>query len=145
VSGTPAQRTPDHSVILSGAQRAQPKDPDAPGLTTITESFLPINNRLPRRFSVGFHNPLKKRKGALAPKLLAYLTLTALVLFIFATQSIAQGCTQCLDSTRATPPAVQAAYRHAIILLASFAAAIFAGGTFLLCRTSKPASPGTGT
>jgi hypothetical protein len=28
-----------------------------------------------------------------------------------------QGCAQCLDNTRATPPAVQAAYRHAIYLL----------------------------
>ena len=31
----------------------------------------------------------------------------------------AQGCAQCLDSTRATPPSVQAAYRHAIMLLVS--------------------------
>jgi hypothetical protein len=46
----------------------------------------------------------------------------------------AQGCTQCLDSTRATPPAVQAAYRHAIFLLAGFAATLFTAGVLLLRR-----------
>jgi hypothetical protein len=46
----------------------------------------------------------------------------------------AQGCTQCLDSTRATPPAVQAAYRHAIYLLAAFGATIFTTGTLLMHR-----------
>jgi hypothetical protein len=47
---------------------------------------------------------------------------------------LAQGCTQCLDSTRSTPPEVQAAYRHAIYLLAGTAAAFFVGGTLLLRR-----------
>jgi hypothetical protein len=46
----------------------------------------------------------------------------------------AQGCAQCLDSTRATPPAVQAAYRHAILLLASAASALFLAGLILLRR-----------
>jgi hypothetical protein len=45
-----------------------------------------------------------------------------------------QGCAQCLDNTQATPPAVQAAYRHAIILLASAAATLFIAGTLLLRR-----------
>jgi hypothetical protein len=49
---------------------------------------------------------------------------------------LAQGCTQCLDSTRATPPAVQAAYRHAIYLLGGFGGALFVGGLFLLRRES---------
>ena len=53
-----------------------------------------------------------------------------------AIQSSAQGCTQCLDSTRATPPAVQAAYRHAIFLLGGAAAALFVGGLLLLRRES---------
>jgi hypothetical protein len=48
----------------------------------------------------------------------------------------AQGCAQCLDSTRATPPSVQAAYRHAIYLLAGSASAIFLTGIFLLRRKS---------
>jgi hypothetical protein len=46
--------------------------------------------------------------------------------------TLLQGCTQCLDSTRATPPAVQAAYRHAIFLLAGFAATLFVTGALLL-------------
>jgi hypothetical protein len=46
----------------------------------------------------------------------------------------AQGCTQCLDSTRATPPAVQAAYRHAIYLLAGSAATLFAAVAILMRR-----------
>jgi len=76
---------------------------------------------------------------------LAYLTLTALILFIFATQAIAQGCAQCLDSTRATPPAVQAAYRHAILLLGAFGASFFIAGALLLRRNTKPESPGSET
>lgn len=51
-----------------------------------------------------------------------------------AVQAHAQGCAQCLDSTRATPPAVQAAYRHAIILLGSAGATLFIAGTLLLRR-----------
>jgi hypothetical protein len=48
--------------------------------------------------------------------------------------TLMQGCAQCLDNTQATPPAVQAAYRHAIILLAAAAATLFAAGTLLLRR-----------
>lgn len=44
----------------------------------------------------------------------------------------AQGCAQCLDSTRATPPQVQSAYRHAILLLGGAGSALFVGGTVLL-------------
>jgi len=54
--------------------------------------------------------------------------------FFLAPTAHAQGCTQCLDSTRAAPPAVQAAYRHAIILLAGAAATLFIAGTLLLRR-----------
>ena len=46
----------------------------------------------------------------------------------------AQGCAQCLDNTAATSPKTQAAYRHAIILLASAGATLFIVGTFLLRR-----------
>jgi hypothetical protein len=55
-----------------------------------------------------------------------------------------QGCAQCLDNTRATPPAVQAAYRHAILLLAGFATTLFTAGTLLLrhhTRNPKPKIP----
>jgi hypothetical protein len=65
---------------------------------------------------------------------LRLLFLTTLVILLTAAQSYAQGCTQCLDSTRATPPAVQAAYRHAIFLLGGAAAAIFIAGAILLRR-----------
>lgn len=46
----------------------------------------------------------------------------------------AQGCSQCLDSTRTTPPQVQAAYRHAIYLLGGTASTFFVAGTLLLGR-----------
>ncbi len=46
-----------------------------------------------------------------------------------------QGCTQCRDNTAATPPRTQAAYRHAIELLAVTAATLFAGTVLLLRRT----------
>lgn len=48
--------------------------------------------------------------------------------------TLLQGCAQCLDSTRATPPSVQAAYRHAILLLGSVGATLFITGTLLLRR-----------
>jgi hypothetical protein len=50
--------------------------------------------------------------------------------------TLLQGCTQCLDSTRATPPAVQAAYRHAIYLLGGFGLTVFASGVMLLRKRS---------
>ena len=79
--------------------------------------------------------PSKSRR----PQARAQLALTILGLFLIlsATQAFAQGCTQCLDSTRATPPAVQAAYRHAIYLLGGFGVAVFAGGLLLLRRESR--------
>jgi hypothetical protein len=51
--------------------------------------------------------------------------------------TLLQGCANCLDSTQATPPAVQAAYRHAIILLATSAATIFTAATLLLRNKLK--------
>jgi hypothetical protein len=57
-----------------------------------------------------------------------------MLLILTASQAFAQGCAQCLDSTRATPPAVQAAYRHAILLLVGAASALFVAGLILLRR-----------
>jgi len=57
-----------------------------------------------------------------------------MLLMLTASHAFAQGCAQCLDSTRATPPAVQAAYRHAILLLVGAASALFIGGLILLRR-----------
>ena len=62
------------------------------------------------------------------------LTIAGLLLVSAAPQAFAQGCAQCLDSTRATPPAVQAAYRHAILLLVGAASTLFIGGLILLRR-----------
>ena len=60
------------------------------------------------------------------------LTIASLLLVFTASHALAQGCSQCLDSTRATPPAVQAAYRHAIYLLVGAASTIFFIGLYLL-------------
>jgi hypothetical protein len=55
--------------------------------------------------------------------------LTTIILFTALTLSPppthAQGCTQCLDNTAATPPATQRAYRRAIILLTLTAGGLF--------------------
>lgn len=57
------------------------------------------------------------------------------VLLVFApVLAHAQGCSQCLDTTRATPPAVQAAYRHAILLLLGGASALFIAGVLFIRR-----------
>jgi len=56
------------------------------------------------------------------------------LLFSSEIPSIAQGCAQCLDSTRATRPAVQAGYRHAIYLLGGAGALVFVAGLSLLRR-----------
>lgn len=63
-----------------------------------------------------------------------WLLLAGFLLILTAIQAHAQGCTQCLDSTRATPPAVQAAYRHAIYVLGGFGVALFLAGLVILRR-----------
>jgi hypothetical protein len=50
------------------------------------------------------------------------------------TPAHAQGCTQCRDNTAATSPATQRAYRHAIVLLGSAAATLFAATLLLFKR-----------
>lgn len=67
--------------------------------------------------------------------LMRWLTLSGLVLFLFRVQAMGQGCAQCLDSTRATPPSMQAAYRHAIYLLGGAGMMLFVGGVVLLRRS----------
>jgi hypothetical protein len=63
-----------------------------------------------------------------------YLLIAAVLLPLAALSAHAQGCAQCLDTTRATPPAVQAAYRHAILLLIGAASTLFITGLLLLRR-----------
>ncbi|MES2393823.1 MAG: copper resistance protein CopC [Acidobacteriota bacterium] len=77
------------------------------------------------------HNP----KNPLIPSAARNLgILLAAALLLATTTAHAQGCAQCLDSTATTPPSVQAAYRHAILLLASTAATLFITATLLLRR-----------
>jgi hypothetical protein len=66
--------------------------------------------------------------------IIGMMTLTGLMLVCFSMQAIGQGCAQCLDSTRATPHTVQAAYRHAILLLGGFGASLFTAGVLILRR-----------
>jgi predicted small integral membrane protein len=61
------------------------------------------------------------------------IALVAMVLTI-APFAHPQGCTQCRDNTAATPPKTQAAYRHAIILMALTASGLFLGTVALLKR-----------
>jgi hypothetical protein len=55
---------------------------------------------------------------------------------LITTHARAQGCAQCLDSTGSTPPTVQAAYRHAIILLITAAIAFFTA-TIIIMRRNR--------
>jgi hypothetical protein len=61
------------------------------------------------------------------------IALIAMILAI-APSLHAQGCTQCLDNTAATPPATQRAYRHAIILLTLTAGGLFVTTLYLFKR-----------
>lgn len=63
-----------------------------------------------------------------------WLLLGGFFTICMAGHALGQGCAQCLDSTRAAPASVQAAYRHAIILLGSAGATLFITGTLLLRR-----------
>ncbi len=63
-----------------------------------------------------------------------WLLLISILLPLVAVGAHAQGCAQCLDTTRATPPAVQAAYRHAILLMVGVASTLFIVGLILLRR-----------
>lgn len=65
---------------------------------------------------------------------LRYCYLAAFFFVCIAVQAFGQGCTQCLDSTRATPPEVQAAYRHTVYLLVAAASTLFLTATLLLRR-----------
>jgi hypothetical protein len=60
------------------------------------------------------------------------VALLGLLIFTSWIRASAQGCAQCLDSTRATPPAVQAAYRHAILLVGGSGLLLFISGVILL-------------
>lgn len=78
---------------------------------------------MPRRLTPS--SPLPRR-ALLAVVLAALLPLAA--------PARAQGCALCRDNTASTPPQTQAAYRHAIELLATTASVLFAGTVLLLKR-----------
>ena len=63
-----------------------------------------------------------------------YIIVGLLFISLTPTLAHAQGCAQCLDTTRATPPAVQAAYRHAILLMVGAASTLFIAGVILIRR-----------
>lgn len=64
----------------------------------------------------------------------SWIWLVGFLLVAIAIQAHAQGCSQCLDSTRATPPAVQDGYRHAIYVLGGAGLALFLCGVWLVSR-----------
>jgi hypothetical protein len=91
-----------------------------------TPSFRPERSEVEKSASLPQPptHPRRRTKSLLIPIIL----FTALTLSPAPIQ--AQGCTQCLDNTAATPPATQRAYRRAIILLT-----LTAGGLFLTTLT----------
>jgi hypothetical protein len=66
--------------------------------------------------------------------LLQRAVLTTALLLAMTTPAHPQGCAQCRDNTAATPPATQAAYRHAILLMVATAASLFVGTVILFKR-----------
>jgi hypothetical protein len=86
------------------------------------------------------HPPFRLRHKKMASFVLRTATnpslplVATILLALLSTPAHAQGCAQCLDSTRSTPPAVQAAFRHAILLLGSTAATLFLAATLLIRR-----------
>ena len=89
--------------------------------------------------SRGLEAPEKRHeKEGLQPRafslLRPHLWLIGFLLMGMAANAYAQGCAQCLDSTQATPPAVQAAYRHAIYILGGAGFALFLTGLYIFRR-----------
>jgi len=70
------------------------------------------------------------------PRLLAALVLAALLLAaaLYAPRAHAQGCAQCLDTTAATSPATQRAYRRAILMMGGAAGGFFVATLALFKR-----------
>jgi len=65
-----------------------------------------------------------------------YLSIVAFLVLAISSPVHAQGCSQCRDNVKQTPPHVQAAYRHAIVLLGGVAAMIFTGTLIIIKRNS---------
>jgi hypothetical protein len=85
-------------------------------------SFRPKRTEVEKSASLPQPRTYPRRKG-----LLSTATLFLFIALTLSPQPIrAQGCTQCLDNTAATPPATQRAYRRAIVLLTLTAGGLFA-------------------
>jgi len=80
------------------------------------------------------HTTIRRRTTFYLPRNAIYIVVGLLFISLAPTLSHAQGCAQCLDTTRATPPAVRAAYRHAILLLIAAASTLFIAGVILIRR-----------
>lgn len=123
----PARARHMNAVILSEA-------PFEHLLATQDPQRTVILSEAPER-AVGESNGAKSKDPCISLRSVLPLVAAIVLLIVFATiPAHAQGCAQCLDSTRATPPAVQASYRHAIYLLGGAASAFFIAGLILLRR-----------
>jgi hypothetical protein len=94
-----------------------------------TPSFRPQRSEVEKSASLPLP-PTHPRRRTAKKIFIAILLFTALS----PPPTHAQGCTQCLDNTAATPPATQRAYRHAIILLTFTAGGLFAATVALFKR-----------
>jgi hypothetical protein len=102
----------------------QPPPSTMPSNQQTKSSFRPERSEVEKSASLPPPPTHHRRRTAAAKKILTTIILfTALTLSPPPTH--AQGCTQCLDNTAATPPATQRAYRRAIILLTLTAGGLF--------------------
>jgi hypothetical protein len=62
------------------------------------------------------------------------LLLTFGLALIWGSAAYGQGCSQCRDSTAATPPATQRAYRRAIMLMTLTGSGVFVATVWMLRR-----------
>ena len=53
---------------------------------------------------------------------------------VWGSAAYGQGCSQCRDSTAATPPATQRAYRRAIVMMTLAGSGVFLGTVWMVRR-----------
>ncbi len=115
----PSEDLPNASPEECRSQIAPPRRHLTPENNKITSR--PSNIGFPRLWNEGLQSSL--RQSAL---LIVLLALTP--------AAHPQGCAQCRDNTAATPPEVQAAYRHAILFMVTAASGLFLTTVYLLKR-----------
>jgi hypothetical protein len=104
-----------------------------PSTQQTKSSFRPERSEVEKSASPPPPPTRLRRKTTTAKRLFITITLFT-ALNLSPPPAHAQGCTQCLDNTAATPPATQRAYRHAIILLTFTAGGLFAATLALFKR-----------